>query len=320
MHHLATGFRLLRSPQSDICAAMSTEQRKQLRSAVIGMVLATDRCPAPPLATPRHPSPLPRRPSPTPSPPPPPTPQVLATDLTQNFTVISAYKTMLAPEVPEATNGEEPPPPGPPRTRKEERAERGERGEGAEKLFSAAAGTMTCEERLTVLKMAVKCADIGNVTKGKATALLWTERVVEEFFAQGDEERSLGLPVTPMLDRATANVAKQQLGFYNFIVRPMYDAMDLLVDMGQHLANLDEMHAHWSEQAAARPPDPRLPRPATPHALPPHTPWHPACRGLQSYVPRAATLCVRGGLPMHSCRALPSRCPRRSASMRAGPS
>ena len=198
--------------------------------------------------------------------------------------MISAYKTMLALEVPEATNGEEPPPPGPRRTRKEERAERGEGGEGAEKLFSAAAGTMTCEERLTVLKMAVKCADIGNVTKGKATALLWTERVVEEFFAQGDEERSLGLPVTPMLDRATANVAKQQLGFYNFIVRPMYDAMDLLVDMGQHLANLDEMHAHWSEQAAARPPPPHLPRPATPHALPPR-------------VLRAATLRAAGCNP-----------------------
>jgi len=45
-------------------------------------------------------------------------------------------------------------------------------------------------------------------------------------------------------------VAKQQLGFYNFIVRPMYDAMDLLVDMSQHMANLDEMHAHWSEQVS----------------------------------------------------------------------
>ena len=37
------------------------------------------------------------------------------------------------------------------------------------------------------------------------------------------------------MDRNTAVVPKQQLGFYNFIVRPMYAAMDLLVDMGPQL-------------------------------------------------------------------------------------
>jgi len=207
MHHLATGFRLLASAQSDISATMSTEQRKQMRSTIIGMVLATD--------------------------------------LTQNFDVISAYKTMLQPVMPEGREGDLSHDPGPPRTRKEERVE-----VGKEPLFSSRAATMLPAERLTVLKMAIKCADIGNVTKGKAAALQWTDRVVLEFFAQGDEERSLGLPVTPMLDRASANVAKNQLGFYNFIVRPMYDAMDLLVDMSQHMIALDEMHAHWTEQVS----------------------------------------------------------------------
>ena len=164
MHHLATGFRLLASAQSDISATMSTEQRKQMRSTIIGMVLATD--------------------------------------LTQNFDVISAYKTMLQPVMPEGREGDLSHDPGPPRTRKEERVE-----VGKEPLFSSRAATMLPAERLTVLKMAIKCADIGNVTKGKAAALQWTDRVVLEFFAQGDEERSLGLPVTPMLDRASANVA-----------------------------------------------------------------------------------------------------------------
>ena len=163
MHHLATGFRVLASAQSDISAKMSTEHRKQMRSCVIAMVLATD--------------------------------------LTQNFNVISAYKTMLQPAMSEGREGEHGPGPGPPRTRKEERVE-----QGKEPLFSSRAATMLPEERLTVLKMAIKCADIGNVTKGKAAALLWTDRVIQEFFAQGDEERSLGLPVTPMLDRHSANV------------------------------------------------------------------------------------------------------------------
>ena len=65
---------------------------------------------------------------------------------------------------------------------------------------------MTPAEKLLILKMAIKCADIGNVTKGQSYATRWTDRVIQEFFEQGDAERSLGLPVTPMLDRHSANV------------------------------------------------------------------------------------------------------------------
>ena len=52
-----------------------------------------------------------------------------------------------------------------------------------------------------------------------------------EFFEQGDLEAKLKLPVTPFMDRKTASVPKQQIGFYNFIVRPMYETMDRLVSM-----------------------------------------------------------------------------------------
>ena len=104
------------------------------------------------------------------------------------------------------------------------------------------------QERLLVLKMVIKCADIGNVTKGQSYATRWTDRVTQEFFEQGDAERSLGLPVTPMLDRHTASVPKLQIGFYNFIVKPMYEAMDLLVPMEPLLTNLDEMYAYWRER------------------------------------------------------------------------
>jgi hypothetical protein len=73
----------------------------------------------------------------------------------------------------------------------------------------------------------------------------WTARVCEEFWAQGDEERARDLAVTPMFDRTNVNVPKQQLGFYNFIVGPMYEAMDELVPMTEQLANLQTMRAYW---------------------------------------------------------------------------
>lgn len=111
--------------------------------------------------------------------------------------------------------------------------------------------------RIQVLKMALKVADIGNVTKGKSYAIEWTERVTAEFFAQGDLEKKLGCAVTPMMDRETACVAKQQLGFYWWVVRPMLEAFDSLVPMDEQRANLDVMQAHWK---SLLPPEPEATR------------------------------------------------------------
>ena len=52
---------------------------------------------------------------------------------------------------------------------------------------------------------------------------------VQEFFSQGDLEQQLGIPVTPMMDRTTACIPKQQLGFYDFVVRPMFESLDLVL-------------------------------------------------------------------------------------------
>lgn len=54
--------------------------------------------------------------------------------------------------------------------------------------------------------------------------LFWTERILEEFYDQGDEERSLGLEVTsmPMCDRNKPAVAGGQKGFIAFVVRPNF--------------------------------------------------------------------------------------------------
>ena len=73
-------------------------------------------------------------------------------------------------------------------------------------------------------------------------------------------EAQFSLPVTPFMDRNSAVVPKQQLGFYSFIARPMFEALDGLISMQQALGNLNEMQAHWEAQlhaletAAAEPP------------------------------------------------------------------
>ena len=105
---------------------------------------------------------------------------------------------------------------------------------------------VTPSEELLILKMVLKLADIGNVTKGHAYCLGWADRVVEEFFTQGDLERQLGLAVSPMMDRATVNMPNMQLGFFDFVVKPMFEAADGLIDMRQPLENLAAMHRHWA--------------------------------------------------------------------------
>lgn len=41
-------------------------------------------------------------------------------------------------------------------------------------------------------------------------------------FRQGDREKSLGQPVSPLMDRARGGVTKSQAGFFNIVARPIY--------------------------------------------------------------------------------------------------
>ncbi len=64
------------------------------------------------------------------------------------------------------------------------------------------------EPRHFVLQIAMKCADISNPCRSWNISRLWSHRASEEFFRQGDRERELGLPVTPICDRFAMTVAK----------------------------------------------------------------------------------------------------------------
>lgn len=79
------------------------------------------------------------------------------------------------------------------------------------------------EERLLMFKVVIKCADIGHAAKETSLHEKWTNRIVEEFFAQGDVEKDAKLPVSMYCDRATTNIAKSQVGFLSAIVTPLFE-------------------------------------------------------------------------------------------------
>ena len=72
-------------------------------------------------------------------------------------------------------------------------------------------------------------ADISNPTKPFDIACLWSKRIVQEFFDQGDKERALGLPITYLCDRKTINFADSQIGFINFVIKPYFSAINVVM-------------------------------------------------------------------------------------------
>lgn len=62
-----------------------------------------------------------------------------------------------------------------------------------------------------VLRNMVHCADLSNPTKTLPLYRQWTERIMEEFFRQGDKERERGMEISAMCDKHTASVEKSQV-------------------------------------------------------------------------------------------------------------
>merc|ERR1712194_398236 len=66
-------------------------------------------------------------------------------------------------------------------------------------------------------------ADISNSAKSKDLATYWSSRVLSEFFLQGDKEKELGLPISPLCDRDTVNVQDSQINFIKFVIQPTFE-------------------------------------------------------------------------------------------------
>eukprot|EP00929_Paragymnodinium_shiwhaense_P032348 TRINITY_DN17942_c0_g3_i1.p1 TRINITY_DN17942_c0_g3~~TRINITY_DN17942_c0_g3_i1.p1 ORF type:complete len:613 (+),score=142.42 TRINITY_DN17942_c0_g3_i1:134-1972(+) len=68
-------------------------------------------------------------------------------------------------------------------------------------------------------------ADISNQAKPMHMASAWTARCLNEFFSQGDMERQLGVPVSPLCDRDATEIPESQVGFIQFIVQPTWESV-----------------------------------------------------------------------------------------------
>ena len=64
---------------------------------------------------------------------------------------------------------------------------------------------------------------------------------------KGDEERKMGFDITYLCDRHSTNVAKGQIGFIQFIVKPLFDvAAQFLPEIKKYLQSLSGSVDYWS--------------------------------------------------------------------------
>ncbi|CAF1335156.1 unnamed protein product [Adineta ricciae] len=85
-------------------------------------------------------------------------------------------------------------------------------------------------EKAKALALILHCADISHPGKPWNIHHIWTKSLIEEFFTQGEKEKALGLPCSPLCDRENTLVAESQIGFIQYIVEPSFVVMGDMLD------------------------------------------------------------------------------------------
>jgi len=94
------------------------------------------------------------------------------------------------------------------------------------------------DDKTFVLEMVLHSADVANPCRPEPIYRMWTDKVMEEFYDQGDKEKDAGLPVSKFFDRDAPNLPRCQVGFINFVVQPLFTVMGDLLPLSELLSHL----------------------------------------------------------------------------------
>ncbi|KAG7267917.1 hypothetical protein CRUP_006667 [Coryphaenoides rupestris] len=112
-------------------------------------------------------------------------------------------------------------------------------------------------DRIQVLQNMVHCADLSNPTKPLELYRQWTDRIMVEFFTQGDRERDKGMEISPMCDKHNASIEKNQVGFIDYIVHPLWETWaDLVHPDAQDILDTLEDNREWYQSMISHSPLP----------------------------------------------------------------
>lgn len=105
------------------------------------------------------------------------------------------------------------------------------------------------KDKNSCMDLIVHAADISNPIKNFNLYAEWTDRILREYWNQGDQEKEKGLPISYLMDRCTVNTAKSQMGFINILVQPLFEVIkSFLPEVQLCIKNLQENLSIWTEK------------------------------------------------------------------------
>eukprot|EP00873_Tetraselmis_striata_P021131 jgi/Tetstr1/441395/TSEL_029643.t1 len=123
---------------------------------------------------------------------------------------------------------------------------------GPEKRYT----TLSSEQQHITLQLFLKAADLGHCGLPIESHVAWVDRIQQEFWAQGDREKELNLPLSPLSDREKPGAlwGGNQVGFFKALVCPMYAMLTSVAPECQELhANVLSNLAFWKAHPQAPP-------------------------------------------------------------------
>ena len=92
-------------------------------------------------------------------------------------------------------------------------------------LFLSGNDKTKFEEQQILLDYIIHMADLGHNCKKFGISVIWIQLLCEEFWAQGDQERERGLPISFMCDRNNIDVPASQIGFLRGFILSSFDTL-----------------------------------------------------------------------------------------------
>ena len=105
-------------------------------------------------------------------------------------------------------------------------------------------------EQQSILDFFIHTADLAHNSKLFKISLKWVELLSEEFWLQGDKEKSLGINVSYLCDRNKVNVPKDQVGFLNGVILPTFGILtQLFPGLNYTMENIMNNIKEWQKLA-----------------------------------------------------------------------
>ena len=112
------------------------------------------------------------------------------------------------------------------------------------------------ESKILRMQLCIKCGDVGHPSRPLSLHLEWSKRICEEFYLQGDRERSRGVRVSPLCDRnvPASSYPQGQIGFINFVSKPVFVLLSSVVvsvtseEEKPWLTNIEDNLKYWEER------------------------------------------------------------------------